>query len=301
MNHHVFAESNGQRLGKQPRAKRSAMSCFGVFPGNGRLLVGLLAILGTFGLQGTAQAKNSEDDHHRPSTFRFEVTITNVTRGEFASESDICRTGQIMGLFAFATHRPSLQLFELGQPVRATLATLAETGAPFLLAEELAADPRVGQAFSLPSLAGFPGNFFDGVLCAGQTLTTRIGARPGDVLSLAAMTFPTNDGFIGLSGVRLPVNGRKVTYFSQAYDAGSESNDELCIHMPGITGLPGCPGAADGEDDDLNSDPNIPDENPTGGEGYIHIHSGIHGVGDLAAKDFDWRNPVARITIQRVR
>lgn len=35
------------------------------------------------------------------------------------------------------------------------------------------------------------------------------------------------------------------------------------------------------------------------GEGYVHIHAGVHGIGDLDAAEYDWRNPVARIVIQR--
>ncbi len=46
-----------------------------------------------------------------------------------------------MGLFAFATHKPRFRLFELGKPVSGELAILAESGAPFLLANTLAADP----------------------------------------------------------------------------------------------------------------------------------------------------------------
>ena len=39
---------------------------------------------------------------------------------------------------------------------------------------------------------------------------------------------------------------------------------------------------------------------PVGGEeGYVHIHAGIHGIGDLDASVRDWRNPVAEITIVR--
>ncbi len=37
-----------------------------------------------------------------------------------------------------------------------------------------------------------------------------------------------------------------------------------------------------------------------GDEGYVHIHRGIHGVGDLVAAVHDWRNPVAKITITKV-
>ncbi|MCU7818248.1 MAG: hypothetical protein KZQ57_05120, partial [gamma proteobacterium symbiont of Lucinoma myriamae] len=37
------------------------------------------------------------------------------------------------------------------------------------------------------------------------------------------------------------------------------------------------------------------------GEGFVHINRGIHGIGDLAADVYDWHNPVAKITITRVR
>lgn len=37
-----------------------------------------------------------------------------------------------------------------------------------------------------------------------------------------------------------------------------------------------------------------------GEEGYVHIHAGIHGIGDMNAAMRDWRNPVAMITIRRI-
>ena len=40
---------------------------------------------------------------------------------------------------------------------------------------------------------------------------------------------------------------------------------------------------------------------PAGGEeGYVHVHAGIHGIGDLDASERDWRNPVAMVTIELV-
>jgi len=38
------------------------------------------------------------------------------------------------------------------------------------------------------------------------------------------------------------------------------------------------------------------------GEGYIHIHAGIHGAGTgtLDPATYDWRNPVVEITITRI-
>jgi hypothetical protein len=98
------------------------------------------------------------------------------------------------------------------------------------------------------------------------------------------MMLPTNDGFIALDSVEVSKKG--ATFYSPGYDAGSEANDELCINIPG--------GASCGG---MGSSPGV---NP-GDENQVHIHRGTHGIGDLAADVYDWRNPVARITVTRVR
>ncbi len=236
---------------------------------------------------------------HAEKILTYKITIANITHGEFANDGDRCRTGPIMGLFSFSTHRQDFKLFELGKPVSGELAALAETGGPFLLTASLAANPKVHQAFSIPAVQDFPARIFDGILCAGEELKTTIQAKPSHRFSMAAMIFPTNDGFIALNGVELPGYGETKTYLSPVYDAGSESNDELCDHMPSIPGLPGCQAPVD-----TNSDPTIPDPHTTGGpglgEGYAHIHYGLHGIGDLLTNQFDWRNPVASITIKQV-
>jgi hypothetical protein len=38
-----------------------------------------------------------------------------------------------------------------------------------------------------------------------------------------------------------------------------------------------------------------------GEEGFVRIHEGIHGVGDFVEATRDWRNPVAKVSIRRVR
>lgn len=239
-----------------------------------RSLASLALIAGVLGSIGAARA-----EERNPEFFNYEVAVTNLTHGEFAQAGDICRTGQIMGLFAFATHKPNFRLFELGKPVSGELAILAESGLPFLLANALAADPEVGKAFSVPAAQDFPAKAFNGILCAGGTLKVTVKARPGHRLSMAAMVFPTNDAFIALDGVELPHTGRPIEYLSPAYDAGSESNDELCRNIPGLPDLPGCPASRD-----ENTDPSRPDPNTAGGpgigEGYAHIHSGIHGTAE---------------------
>jgi hypothetical protein len=85
----------------------------------------------------------------------------------------------------------------------------------------------------------------------------------------------TNDGFVALNSVP----ARPGTYMIPVYDAGSEINDELAVNIPG----PGGEGY-----------------NSADGEGFVHIHAGIHGIGDLPEpENLDWRNPAAKITINR--
>lgn len=162
-------------------------------------------------------------------------------------------------------------LFVVGQPALGEIATIAESGnvAPAMTLLEsvpdLVTDVEVGA----------------GLLAPGATQEITIEAQPGQLLSVLAMLIPTNDAFVAVNAVALPASG-SMTVTARAYDAGSEPNDELCANIPG----PRCGGAGDS-----------PDVN---GEGYVHIHAGIHGIGDLAAADYDWRNPVAFVTITRM-
>lgn len=117
----------------------------------------------------------------------------------------------------------------------------------------------------------------------GKTTTMTVAAPTGmDHVSFGAMLGNTNDGFIAVRDVELPKGKQAVTYYADGYDAGSETNDELCTTVPG----PACGGVALSPEDT--------------GEGFVHIHSGIHGIGGLDPAINDWRNPVAQITIKRV-
>jgi Spondin_N len=295
MNHHVVAQNHAERRRGLSGTHRVDAARLGFFQDRALLAFGFALVIGLFGMNGTAKAEY---------LFRYEVTVTSLVRGVFTNESDICKKGQIMGLFAFATHRPDFRLFKLGKPASGELATLAESGAPFVLVDSLVANPKVRQAFSVPAISELPEGFFNGVLCPGEKIKTTIQAKPGDRFSMAAMIFPTNDGFIALNGVALPRYGRSVTHWSPVYDAGSEANDEDCANIPGVPGLPVCIGQLE---DGNTPDPFAPDTGTLGGlglgEGYVHIHNGIHGIqgGDLDPGLFDWRNPVARITIRHIK
>jgi hypothetical protein len=195
----------------------------------------------------------------------YDVSVTNLTSGETFTP------------ILVATHSRHLTIFTLGEAASDELARLAEGGDTVPLADFLAPLREVGDITD----SGAP-------LPPGETVTIRVerGKGPNFYLSLAAMLVPTNDGFIALNRVPLPRGRKAVEYFSPVYDAGSELNDESCINVPGG-------GVCTGQGGEGYS-PNLD------GEGYVHIHAGIHGIADLAEEVYDWRNPAARIVIQAV-
>ena len=192
----------------------------------------------------------------------YEVTITNVTHS-------INFTPILV-----ASHRQPVPIFETGSAASAELAAIAEAGDTSLLEEFLKSNRHVVDI----------GNS-GGLLMPGDSVTVVVSAAEGArYISLAAMMLPTNDGFIGVNNLRAPWHGTD-TYWSPGYDAGTEPNDEWCRNIPGPT----CGGAG------LSPEPDPEDE------GYVHVHRGIHGVGELDPAVYDWRNPVARITVKRIR
>lgn len=197
---------------------------------------------------------------------RFEVTVTNLTRRQ-----------QFTPILV-ATHREGVKLFTLGSAASPQLSTLAEEGNITPLKDLLA---------SMPDVKDIQNS--GGLLDPGQSVTITVEAGGGfNHVSVAAMLIPTNDAFFALNDVEGPRGNQTETHRSPAYDAGSEVNDELCASIPGPSflecGGPGGGAAVVG-----------------GEEGYVHIHAGIHGIGNLDASERDWRNPVALITIRRVR
>ena len=189
---------------------------------------------------------------------KFDVSVTNLTRGQ-----------QFTPILV-VSHEKGVNLFTLGEAASGALATLAETGNTGPLTTLLMEMPGVNDVVTMGPLLG-PG--------ASRTITIEGGGKFKHI-SLASMLIPTNDGFLALNGVK-GLTGKTLTFLSPAYDAGSEVNNELCASIPG----PACGGSGDVGV-------------PGGGEGFVHVHAGIHGIGDIPLpEDRDWRNPVAQITI----
>jgi hypothetical protein len=154
---------------------------------------------------------------------------------------------------------------------------LAEEGNVVPLREALTASPLVVSTAAA-----------SGLLDPGKSITLTVQGNPfRDRLSLAAMLIPTNDAFVALNTVALPAFGGTAQHIARAYDAGSEVNDELCSSIPGPF-FAECGGSGGGA-------------RVGGGEGFVHIHRGVHGVGSFKANARDWRNPVAEVRVRWVR
>ena len=191
----------------------------------------------------------------------YEVTVTNITQGE------------IFTPIMLASHPRGLRLFELGEAAGNELAMLAEGGDSGPLGALLLSEGAHDVATAGDVLP--PGG--------SVTLTVDVSGK-NRYLSVAAMLVPSNDAFFALNGVQGPRGRHTLSLFSPAYDAGSETNDELCVSIPGPPFI--CAGEG---------------FNPADGEGYVHVHPGIQGVGELIAASHDWRNPVAQISIRFTR
>ena len=189
----------------------------------------------------------------------YEITLTNITPGQTF-------TPQLV-----VTHAADISLFQLGEPASMELEILAEGGDTGPLTDAVV--NVVSYVDTVP-----------GLLLPGASVSTMVMGSDGDVISMAAMLIPTNDTFAALDSMPLPAEG-SVTYYLKAYDAGTEENDQNCRNIPG----PRCGGEGyNGESAD-------------GDEGFVHVSNGFHRLpgNTLRPNTYDWRNPVAKVTVTR--
>jgi hypothetical protein len=195
----------------------------------------------------------------------YEVTIYNLTLDQPFSPP------------VLATHTADARIFAAGSVAGDALRMMAEDGETAALQTELGENAHVASIV----VAGGP-------IPPGGSASFEVTARGKfDRLSAVGMLVNTNDAFFGLDGYdidfKLARSRTGAVVLVPAYDAGTERNSELCGFIPG----PAC--GAHGVRDTLGS------------EGFVHVHRGIHGIGNLAADQYDWRNPVAKIVIRKLR
>ena len=209
---------------------------------------------------------------------QLDVQITNLTRGSYFTP------------FLVAAHIEGASLFSSGSPASANLQAMAEGGD----ISGLAADVSAINATFVENPAG-------GLLAPGASASTSLNtdAAPDNTrLSLVAMVLPSNDGFAGLNAIAIPTSPGTYTYNVNAYDSGTEGNDEIV--GSGAPGEPGYP-----------APPPVLAASGTGGtgidasaEGYVHIHRNVlgddnmtGGASDIVNTVHRWLNPVIRVVV----
>ena len=212
------------------------------------------------------------------SVRHYRVTLQNLTMGQPFSPP------------VAATHRRGLHMFQVGHLATDQLAAIAQDGNEGPMFGLFNGSPGVTQTVDV----GHPltphgrtvGTFTD-------TATFEITGRPGDRFSLATMLICTNDGFLGLDGVRLPSDGTR-TFELVGWDAGRENNTEKSQDIVDPCSALG-PVVLEG-DPNGNRDAEVATVPPQ----RIQLHPGILGVGDLTSANHGWEDPVARVSIERL-
>ncbi len=201
----------------------------------------------------------------------YQVTVTNLAAGQLLSPPLV------------VTHSSDLEVFAVGEKASDGIRTIAEEGNPAVLAQMLEGRPEVGMV----ATASAPVHRVNGP--GPSTLMLTVESRGADRLSVAMMLGCTNDGFTGLSSVRLSRSFVPTTYYVAGLDAGTEANNQLYTFIPEGCAALGPGGVAP---DGMNQ--RMPTDEP------IQMHPGITpGQGDLGAV-YAWPEPVATITITRV-
>ncbi len=199
------------------------------------------------------------------------IKITNLTNAIYFTP------------FLAAAHDSSTHLFMEGSSASTSLRAMAEGG-------DIAGLSTDAQSMG----ANVVENPAAGLLNPGaSTRFSLMTNRGNNRLSLTAMLLPTNDGFVGVDSIEIPTSAGTYTYYLNAYDAGTEANNELVNGggAPGVLGIPADPGGNSG----------------TGGSGVtdsdnntmVHIHRGTIGNSnsDLSSVVHRWLNPVAQLVV----
>lgn len=202
----------------------------------------------------------------------YDVTITNLTGGQPFSPG------------VLVTHTKETSVFRVGSPASEGLRLIAENGDESVSINELSGRPGVYQVVDVNVPTGRVG----GPLPNSRTFRIEAAAN-ANRLSLAVMLICTNDGFTGLESVKLPGGFKPEVHYAAGYDAGTELNDERSTSIVDPCFAIGpTPGAPDGNARPVTS-------------GVVAHHPGIQGSADLDRDAHGWDDPVARITVQRVR
>ena len=205
----------------------------------------------------------SDTDGLAQTTGTYQLKITNLMPNQ-----------SLTPLLA-ATHTSAFSVFVAGTSATSGVKTMAEDGNVAPLSTTLNGNASVMQVATGSGLT----------TPAVTTTLNIVGGGSFNWVSIVAMLIPTNDTFVG-ARTTLPAAGELKVIYANAYDAGTEVNDQLCASIPGPN-YPECGGPGTGGA-------------PGNGEGAVVISNGIRdGLGDFGSNR-DWKNPVVRVTIHKI-
>lgn len=217
--------------------------------------------------------------------------LTLITSSIMAAEVDVkivnATGGNYFTPLLVTAHPDSTTLFSTGETATTSLQKMAEGGDIADLASDVTA---IGAAVVT--------NPATGLLAPGKSTTAMLTTDTSNThLSIVAMILPTNDGFVALNSWKVPTEAGTYTVTLNAYDAGTEANNEVINGggALGVLGIPADPGgdvATGGTGVDAKA------------EGFVHIHRGVlgdtnsmGGISDLKSTKHRWLNPIAKAII----
>lgn len=237
------------------------------------------------------------------------ITITNLTQG-------MSFTPRLV-----VAHTDAIDLFEPGEPAIRPLALVAEGG---VITSTLTTDDFADYLNDMDRDDENSWQAFGGLLPPATTsspYTFETDDHP--LLSIVTMLIPTNDAFAGLDSWRIPTTPGTYRVTLNAYDAGTEANDEINATRTDVTEVGGLPlGGVDVPGMAGSGNPNATDvgvggtgvaiqiingmlaDDAADREGVVHIHRNVlgdtnpnGGISDLDSRVHRWLNPVARVTV----
>ncbi|RJG42608.1 spondin domain-containing protein [Motilimonas pumila] len=227
------------------------------------------------------------------STISLLLGASMTSQLAFAQDIDIKVQNLSQGLYftplVIAAHNDSGYLFELGQSASGELQAMAEGG-------DISGLVNIANSIG----ANVIENPAAGLLAPAAHTSASVMTTDGNMyLSVSAMILPSNDGFVGLDRWPIPAAAGTYHIYLNAYDAGTEANNELVVDgsgAPGVLGIPAAPGmdAGSGGSGVTSTEQNT----------MVHVHRGNLGDDDLTSghSDLDntvhrWLNPVAKLTV----
>jgi len=208
---------------------------------------------------------------------QWDVSVTNLTHGNYFTP------------LLVTAHDSGSHLYEVGMSASSALQGMAECGD---LSGLLSTYPADVDTIENPAA---------GLLNPGATASAMIDTSTSSNthLSIVGMVLPTNDAFVGMGALQVPVAAGTYTYYLNAYDAGTEANNELLDTSGCTAGMPGIPGAPGGDAGMNGTGVAGADSNTT-----VHVHRGVlgdtnsmGGASDLDSTIHRWQNPVAKVVI----